>query len=121
MMNVWSTVFKARPSPKHPKYWEIQYGYLAVYLLSDSPQEAVESALKIAALLPYDFFNPPDAQGFTSKELTPSGLKRLDDKQSTPEFQLAVDAAKTVGVFVSYFAAPTGADEAEFETVDFSK
>ena len=54
---LWTVVLQVRPEPAHPRYFEIQFGYLFVWLFDSSPYAAADRAAAIVKQLPYELAN----------------------------------------------------------------
>jgi hypothetical protein len=105
-MKLYRVALKVRPSTAHPLYWQIQFGYLLVWLLDDSPQVAGERAAAILESLPYERIGARVS------------VVAADNLPKQPEFERCAHAAKEVGVAFFFVASATGADEAEFEQAE---
>ncbi len=53
-MNIYRLCYKVRPSPKHPRYYEIQFGFLSLFLLDETSANAQKRASAILDQLPYE-------------------------------------------------------------------
>ena len=53
-MSLYRITIKVRPTPKHPAYWDIQFGFLNLFLVDEDADNAVRRALAICGQLPYE-------------------------------------------------------------------
>ena len=53
-MNLWRVDVLTKPSPDHPKYWQIESGVLSVFIFAASGQDAHEKTTRVIELLPYE-------------------------------------------------------------------
>jgi hypothetical protein len=103
LMNIYRIVFRVRPKPSHPAYWEIQFGELAFWFHDDNPESATERGVKIIQCLPYDIVEGPFPQILPSEDI-------IKDDQLR---QTCVQSLKQTGLGVEYYWANTGRDEPE--------
>ncbi|WP_145928842.1 hypothetical protein OH491_13615 [Termitidicoccus mucosus] len=91
---------RVRPSPRHPQYWNFEWGILHIVLYAPSGEDAAGRAAAITGQLPYE---------------TASPRVRFREVPSAPEPRLlqAVEDARHLGVGIFLIGAPTGSDEIE--------
>jgi hypothetical protein len=53
-LKLYGVEIRVRPTPEHPRYFEIGFGWLIIFLLDESPQSAGVRAELIADQLPYE-------------------------------------------------------------------
>lgn len=53
-MKMWAVIFGVRPRPAHPRYWELESGFLKLFLFAESRDDAAKRAHEIVRNLPYD-------------------------------------------------------------------
>ena len=51
---IYHIVLRVRPTPTHSRYWEVQFGYLHVWLPAVSPDDAADKISVLMKALPYD-------------------------------------------------------------------
>jgi hypothetical protein len=103
---LYRVVLKVRPLPQHPMYWDIQFGYLNLWLFAPSAESAGERAVDIAEALPY--------------ELVGTRAEVCRDKPPVcAEFQTGEAMARQTGLGTFLVACRTGVPEEGFETEDY--
>lgn len=104
-MDLYRVVVKVRPTPRHPLYWDVQFGHLLVCLPAESPADAVRRACSIVDQLPYDRVGP-SVTVHQAQPVSPKPFERCERD------------ARAIGVSLCLVACATGVDEEEFETSD---
>lgn len=109
--------FRVRPLPGNPRYWDCQFGFLLVWLYSNSPEDANARADKILDELPYERIGTDalvvraiDNEGFAPRTDSLVAQSPSDVAEET-----RVQLAKESGLSLLLLGVNTGADEAEFE------
>ena len=98
-------VIPVRPTPAHPRYYDIQFGALVIWLFADSIQDASDRAIIITDQLPYE----------RAGERTKVFL--LGDLPDKPKLEVFASQARDVGLAVLFCGCPPGVDEDRFEDV----
>jgi hypothetical protein len=106
--NLYRVTLKVRPSKDHPRFWEIQFGYLHIFLFGADQNEVAGRAVIIAEQLPYELVFPEGTKRVTIRRAGSSAL---------PELLAAEARAKDIGVSFYCHNFATGVDEGDFETV----
>jgi hypothetical protein len=105
--------FKVRPAPGHPRFYEWQFGILAVWLFASSPEDAQQRALTIVKALPYEIVG--------SQVLVETEFPKVCDERIATDKRPASAGwlqATHLGIGIALFCTPTGTDETEFEQRD---
>jgi hypothetical protein len=109
-MSLFRIVFKVRPTPVHPKYREIAFGVLCVWVFAEGPTAADERARGIMAHLPFDVIG---------------GMAWASEASAYPrsmkwavELKKAEKSAEMLGVGFHLFGWPIGADDSVFLSCD---
>jgi hypothetical protein len=101
-VKLWTAIFPVRPTPEHPGYWDIQYGYLVIWLFDIDAHNASHRACLILKDLPYDTANGKmvidSANPFAGTEMDHS-------------FQQGEADAELTGFGLQLFAVRTGEDD----------
>ena len=100
---VYSVLFKVRPSPEHPKFFGMQFGYLFTWIAQHSPEAAAESARTVVGVLPFELAVDKVRVQEVGEQPYPQ-----------PEFNACVAQAKHVGFAMFLAACETGTDEEGF-------
>jgi len=95
-MKLYRVALKVRPTPAHPLYWQIQFGYLLVWLLDDSHQAAGRRAAAIVELLPYERIQDRIA------------VVAADALPKRPPFEKVEQHAMQLGVAFYFASCPPG-------------
>jgi hypothetical protein len=106
--SLYRVTLRVRPSKDHPRFWEVQYGYLHICLYSTDQNEAAGRAVIIAEQLPYELVFP---------EGTKRVIVRRAGGSTLPELVAAEERAKDIGVSFFWNNYATGVDEGDFETM----
>ncbi len=101
-MQLYRVAFKVRPAAQHPKYWEIQFGFLLLYLWAESAEQAGDSAATIVGVLPYEV---------VGRNVEVIHITGPDKK---PELERCAQEARSIGFCMSLVACQTGTDEGDF-------
>jgi hypothetical protein len=112
-MKLYRVSLKVRPSKDHPKFFDVQFGYLHICLFGESRDDAGERAVTIVEQLPYERVNKKE----TWQETWRASI-RLAEGSKLPEFLLIEERAKEVGIGVFAHFCVTGVDEGNFEDID---
>jgi hypothetical protein len=96
-------VFKVEFLPNHPRFFELQFGQVFIYLLDDDPESALRRATAIVAQLPY--------------EVRSEFLQKVKPDVTTfkrPEDRADITEARSSGFAWRILGWPTGTDPTEF-------
>jgi hypothetical protein len=106
--NLYRVTLKVRPTKDHPRFWDVQFGFLHICLFDVDQNEAAGRAVIIAEQLPFELVFPEGTKRVTVRRAGGSSL---------PELLAAEAQAKAIGfsIYSHYYA--TGVDEDDFETV----
>lgn len=105
---------KVRPLPGHPLYWKIQFGILNVWLYSDSPEAAADTAEKIIEVLPYERVGT-QARVFLVRAAAARSPGDQSD-ETREEMDLREQLAAETGLSLLLICVTLGADETDFES-----
>ncbi len=112
-MKLYRVTFKTRPTKDHPRFFEIQFGYLHIWIYGDGPQDAGERACTIVEQLQYE-----RAEDKESWDESWRASVRLSGGSKLPEFQAAEKTAKVIGIAFFLHELTTGGDESELVAAD---
>jgi len=107
---IYQVVYKVRPTPEHPKFYDWQFGWLVIWIFAKGPEHAEEKASKIFDQLPYEIVVTADfgQRIAVHKALTPPlGCEA--------QFEAAKNVALSAGIGFCLLTVPTGSDEGWFE------
>jgi hypothetical protein len=107
-MSLYRVTVKVRPSKHHPKFWDVQFGFLHICLFGTDQNDAAGRAVIIAEQLPYELVFPAGTKRVTVRRAGSSPL---------PELLATEQRAKDVGISFFWHNCATGADEGDFETM----
>jgi hypothetical protein len=102
-MPIYRVCVRVRPTTEHPTYFEIQFGYLLVWIVGKTAEDAGVKAAEVVERLPYEIV------GERLLVQKPKDEARSD----LAEF---VDETKKVGISFQFLVRETGADEDGFAT-----
>lgn len=97
--------FKIRPTVNHPLFFDMQFGFLAVWIFAESVEDANERATAIVEQLPYEIAGQK-ARVYEIPSTGPS---------EPAHWVLAAEQARKIGLVLQLASVATGADEDEFE------
>lgn len=83
-------------------YWDLQFGYLQVWIYADSPDDAADRVWHIVEQLPYE-------------RVGTLVSVHLDKQPVIPEFEAGERMASSLGIGLFFGACVTGVDEGNFE------
>lgn len=106
-MKLFRVTFKVKPSPKHPAYWELQFGYLHLFLFDDHQPRAFERARVIVEQLPFENVGS-HAVTYLDAEATGLGDESID------WIVMCIGQATRFGFHYFFEAWEVGTDEAPF-------
>lgn len=101
-MKSYRVIIKVRPASTHPTFYDIQFGYLCVFVSAANPEEAADKAGIIASTLLYEIVGGK----FCVQE--PRGSVLSEDDAAHFE------TMRQVGLSLALHCCPTGTDEGTF-------
>jgi len=107
-MSLYRVTIRVRPSKDHPRFWDVQFGFLHICLFGVDPNDAAGRAVIIAEQLPYELVFPEGTKRVTVRRAGGSQLREL---------VAAEERAKDVGISFYCHNYATGVEEGDFETV----
>lgn len=110
-MKLFRVSFKVLPSKNHPCFWEIQFGFVQVWIYGESPSDAGDRALTVVEQLPYELFDSENAW----EASTQAAVFSTDHTPTTEGFKEAQELARGAGVFVAFYGCKIGASVEEFK------
>lgn len=93
---------KVDVKPQHPRFFEIQFGVLYVWLFDETPDTVINRATDFVALLPYEVIGEP--------KLVCSDRNAVNESADCHWMANGEDEAKNIGVGFYLAAAETGKD-----------
>src|SRR5260370_32764128 len=100
---LFGVTLKVRPRPAHPSYYDWQFGFLIVIVYADNAERAGAITRSIVEQLPYEQVG------------TAVSVRATEDFKC----KAAVEQGRQLGLGLALFAMETGAEESEFEAMDF--
>jgi len=101
-MELYRVDLKVRPDKRHPMFWDVEFGYLCLWLFGESPEDAGERAALIVEQLPYERTD----DRVTIHEDTLGARNQFEKQYST---------ARSVGLALLLVGCATGADHQAFD------
>lgn len=105
-LKLFRIIFRVRPTPEHPLFWELQCGLLNIWLFDADPEVAAKRAQGITEQLPY--------------ELIGEKVRVILDKgERLPEIQQGEAQARLAGIGIFLVCFKVGQDEGRFADDDW--
>ena len=111
--NLFRVVIVAEPMPDHPKFWDIQFGHLFIYLFATSLEEARGDALSLARILRYKVKEEREVE--VKLIVGEDGSGNIQSDHASTLRKECIASAREEGVAWLYVARPTGTDERELD------
>lgn len=97
-VKLYKVSIKVRPLPHHPRFWDVQFGYLLVWIFAADAEKAGEAAVGVVAAMPFE-------------RVTDAVEVQTGEPAHVPELESKVKEAKESGFAWLLVGCVTGTEE----------